>query len=608
MTEPPGIVLEDLGGWRRSHTCGELRRSHAGASATLMGWVHRVRDHGGVLFVDLRDRHGLTQVVFRPEQGGAALLERATRLGLEYVIAVKGVVAERPDAARNADLPTGEVELGVRELKTLAAADPLPVLPSEEVNLANEDLRLRYRYLDLRRPELARVLALRHQAAQAARAHLSAAGFLEVETPLLVKQTPEGARDYVVPSRVHPGKFYALPQSPQLYKQTLMIAGVDRYFQLARCLRDEDLRADRQPEHTQIDVEMSFVDEEQVFEAVEGLFVALWKDVLGIEVARPFLRLTFREAMGRYGSDKPDLRFGLEFHDVTAILARSPRNVIANPAKAVGGTGVALTLPGGAEISGSQLRKYEEVVKGAGAAGLGFLKVRGTQAEHGSTERAKAEVVFPGALLDEFLAAVGAQEGDAVLYTSGPWEPTLKALGVLRTQLGQPLVKGREREWRFLWVRDFPLFEWDAQLNRWAPRHHMFTMPKPEHLAFLESDPGNVYATLYDLVLNGTELGSGSMRIHRPDIQERVMKVVGLSREQAHSKFGFLLEAYRYAAPPHGGIGLGFDRIVMLMAGRDNIRDTIAFPKTTTAASLMDGCPSEVEPEIWKELHLKPEE
>jgi aspartyl-tRNA synthetase len=600
MMEPQGIALEDLGGWRRSHTCGELRRADAGKWAFLMGWVHRVRDHGGVLFVDLRDRHGLTQIVFRPEQSGAALLERATRLGLEYVIAVKGVVTERPAEARNPEMPTGEVELDVRELKTLAAAEAPPVLPSSDV-LANEDLRLKYRYLDLRRPELSRVLALRHQAAQAARAHLSGAGFLEVETPLLVKQTPEGARDYVVPSRVHPGKFYALPQSPQLYKQTLMIAGVDRYFQLARCLRDEDLRADRQPEHTQIDVEMSFVDEEQVFEAVEGLFVALWQEVLGIEVPRPFLRLTFREAMGRYGSDKPDLRFGLEFHDVTAVLGRSPRNVIANPARAEGGTGVALTLPGGAEISGTQLRKYEEVVKGAGAAGLGFLKVL-------PAERAKAEAVFPGALLDEFLAAAGAREGDAVLYTSGPWEPTLKALGVLRTQLGQPLVKGREREWRFLWVRDFPLFEWDESVKRWAPRHHMFTMPKPEHLAFLESDPGNVYATLYDLVLNGTELGSGSMRIHRPDIQERVMKVVGLTREQAHAKFGFLLEAYRYAAPPHGGIGLGFDRIVMLMAGRDNIRDTIAFPKTTTAASLMDGCPSEVEPEIWKELHLKPEE
>ena len=601
MSETAGVGLEDLGGWRRSHTCGELREAQAGASVTLMGWVHRVRDHGGVLFVDLRDRHGLTQVVFRPERSGPELMERARRVGLEWVIAARGVVVARPAEARNPDMETGAVEVDVRELRVLAAAEPPPVLPSAEAALASEDLRLKYRYLDLRRPELARVLALRHRAAQAARAWLSDQGFLEVETPLLVKQTPEGARDYVVPSRVHPGAFYALPQSPQLYKQTLMIAGVDRYFQLARCLRDEDLRADRQPEHTQIDLEMSFVDEEQVFEAVEGLFVALWKDVLGVEVPRPFSRLTFDEAMGRYGSDKPDLRFGLEFRDVTAILARSPRNVVAGPAKAAGGTGVALTLPGGAAVSGSQLRKYEEVVKGAGAAGLGFLKVT-------APERAKAEAVFPGALLDELIAAAGAKDGDAVLYTSGPWEPTLKALGVLRTQLGQPLLKGMEREWRFLWVRDFPLFEWDPEAKRWAPRHHMFTMPRPEHLPFLESDPGRVHAALYDLVLNGTELGSGSIRIHRPDIQERVMKVVGLTHEQALAKFGFLLEAYRYASPPHGGIGLGFDRIVMLMAGRDNIRDTIAFPKTTTAASLMDGCPSEVDPEVWKELRLKPAE
>ena len=600
MTEPQGVALEDLGGWRRTHTCGELRAAQAGGTATLMGWVHRVRDLGGVLFADLRDRHGLTQVVFRPEKGGAELGARAARLGLEWVIAVRGEVARRPAEAVNPDMPTGEIELDVRELRVLAAAEAPPVLPSSEL-LASEDLRLRYRYLDLRRPELSRVLALRHRAAQAVRAHLSDAGFLEVETPLLVKQTPEGARDYVVPSRVHPGRFYALPQSPQLYKQTLMIAGVDRYFQLARCLRDEDLRADRQPEHTQVDVEMSFVDEEQVFEAVEALFVALWREVLGDELARPFPRLTFREAMGRYGSDKPDLRFGLELRDVTAILAQSPKEFVAKGAREQGGVGAAMVLPAGMNISGTQLRKLADVVKGAGGVGLGFFK-------RNAADRQKASDLLPGRLADEFLDAVGAREGDAVLYTSGPWEPTLKAMGTLRTQLGQPLVKGREREWRFLWVRDFPLFEWDPEAKRWAPRHHMFTMPRAEHLPLLESDPGKVHATLYDLVLNGTELGSGSIRIHRPDIQERVMRVVGLTAEQAHAKFGFLLEAYRYAAPPHGGIGLGFDRIVMLMAGRDNIRDTIAFPKTTTAASLMDGCPSEVEPEIWRELHLKPAE
>jgi aspartyl-tRNA synthetase len=593
------VNLEGLGDWRRSHTCGELARAHAGTRATLMGWVHRARDHGGVLFVDLRDRHGLTQVVFRPEVGGAALLERAATLGNEWVIAVRGQVALRPAESVNPAMPTGEVELEVAELRILAAADPLPFQVNEELHLAGEDLRLRYRYLDLRRPELAAMMALRHRALQAGRAYLSDQRFLEIETPMLVKQTPEGARDYVVPSRVHPGKFYALPQSPQLYKQTLMIAGMDRYFQVARCLRDEDLRADRQPEHTQFDLEMSFVTEDDVFDAVEGLFCALWKECLGVEIPRPFPRLTFREAMSRYGSDKPDTRFGLEFVDVTALCARSPLNVIANGAKRDDGVGVALVVPGGAKaISGTQLRKHEDVVKAAGGGGLTFFKVL-------DSEREKQSKIFPGPLLDEFLSTVQAKTDDVVLFTSGPWEPTLKALGVLRTQLGQPLLAGHEGEWRFHWVREFPMFEWDPDHKRWAPRHHMFTMPNAEHLAILESDPGKVYAQLYDLVLNGNELGSGSIRIHRTDIQERVMKVVGLTREQAYEKFGFLLDAYRFAAPPHGGIGLGLDRIVMLMGGRDSIRDTIAFPKSASAACLMDGSPSELEPEILSELQLE---
>jgi aspartyl-tRNA synthetase len=377
-----------------------------------------------------------------------------------------------------------------------------------------------------------------------------------------------------------------------------MIAGVDRYFQIARCLRDEDLRADRQPEHTQIDLEMSFVTEDDVFAAVEGLFAAMWKECLGVELKRPFPRMTFDEAMKRFGSDKPDVRFGLEFVDVTTLCARSPLNVVAGGARAEGGIGVALVVPGGAEISGTQLRKYEDVVKAAGGKGLTFFKVA-------PTERPKQEKVFPGTLLDEFLAAVKAQPGDAVLFTSGSWEATCRALGVLRSQLGQPRVQEMRDEWRFLWVRQFPLFEWDPDRKGWAPRHHMFTMPNPEHLELLERDPGKVYAQLYDLVLNGNELGSGSIRIHRPDIQERVMKVVGLDHDEAYRKFGFLLDAYRFAAPPHGGIGIGFDRTVMLMAGRDNIRDTIAFPKTASAVCPMDGSPSEVDPAIWKELHLE---
>jgi len=597
---PQGVELEGLGDWRRSHTCGELRKQHVGTTAALMGWVHRLRDHGGVLFVDLRDRYGITQVVFRPEAGGAALLERAAQLGPEWVIAVRGPVAQRPPESANAELPTGDVELDVRELRILSACDPLPFQVNDDTHLANEDLRLRYRYLDLRRPELASVIELRHRVYQAARKHLSSRSFLEIETPMLVKPTPEGARDYVVPSRIHAGKFYALPQSPQLYKQTLMIAGCDRYFQIARCMRDEDLRADRQPEHTQIDLEVSFVTENDVFDHVEGLFAALWKDCLGIEIPTPFPRLTFREAMSRYGSDKPDVRFGLEFTDVTPILARSPRNVIAAGAKADGGIGVALIAPGGASISGEQLRRYDTLVKEAGGGGLSFVKVQDD--EKSREQRAK---YFDDTQWQEFLAATGAKTGDAALFTSGPWEQTLKALGVLRTHLGQPLLEGKPQEWRFLWVREFPLFEWDAERKGWAPRHHMFTMPNPEHLPLLETNPGAVYAQLYDLVLNGNELGSGSIRIHRPDIQQRVMKVVGFGPEQMQEKFGFLIDAYRYASPPHGGIGLGLDRIVMLMAGRDSIRDTIAFPKSASAANLMDGSPGDVEPETLKDLHLK---
>ena len=605
MSEPnatggAALELEGLGDWRRSHTCGELRKTHAGSTATLMGWVHRVRDHGGVLFVDLRDRYGLTQVVFHPEQGAKNVASRAALMGNEWVIAVRGIVTLRPAEAANNELPTGYIELDVHELKLMSACDPLPFQVNDDTNLANEDLRLRYRYLDLRRPEISRVLELRHRVAQAVRRHLSAHNFLEVETPILVKPTPEGARDYVVPSRVHPGSFYALPQSPQLYKQTLMIAGCDRYFQLARCLRDEDLRADRQPEHTQIDLEMSFVSEDDVFDAVEQLYCAVWKECLGIEVPRPFPRLTFREAMLRFGSDKPDVRFGLEFTDVTHILSRSPRNVIAKGAAEKGGIGVAMIVPGGATLSGEQLRKYDTLVKEAGGGGLSFVKVQDD--DKAKETRAK---YFDETLWNEFLATTGAQPGDAAMFTSGAWELTLKALGVLRTQLGAPLVKDKGREWRFLWVREFPLFEWNDERKGWEARHHMFTMPNPEHLDLLETDPAAVHAQLYDLVLNGNELGSGSIRIHRPDIQQRVMKVAGFSPEQMQDKFGFLIDAYRYASPPHGGIGLGLDRLIMLMAGRDSIRDTIAFPKSASAACLMDGSPATVEAATLKELKLR---
>ena len=410
-------TLEGLGNWRRSHTCGDLRKGHVGHQATLMGWVHRTRDHGGVLFIDLRDRYGTTQIVVHPDTGGAELLERASRLGNEFVIAIRGPVTARPPESVNPSLATGEIEVDVRALKLLSACDPLPFQVNEEHMLASEDLRLKYRYLDLRRPELSAMMALRHKTALTAREYFNGQSFLEIETPILVKPTPEGARDYVVPSRVHPGSFYALPQSPQLYKQTLMVAGCDRYFQIARCLRDEDLRADRQPEHTQIDLEMSFVSEDDIFTMVEGLFASLWKECLGVTLPTPFPRITYDQAMRTYGSDKPDLRFGHEFVDVTAICAQSPRNVVANGARAEGGIAVAMRLPGGAGISGTQLRKFEDVVKAAGAGGLTFFKVQ-------AADRDKQQVIFPGGLLDQFLAQVGAQDGDAVVFTNGPWEHT----------------------------------------------------------------------------------------------------------------------------------------------------------------------------------------
>jgi aspartyl-tRNA synthetase len=443
--------------------------------------------------------------------------------------------------------PPGEIEVDARELKLLSASDPLPFQVNDDHQLASEDLRLKYRYLDLRRPELAAMLALRHKAAMAARGYLSSQSFLEIETPLLVKPTPEGARDYVVPSRVHHGSFYALPQSPQLYKQTLMISGCDRYFQLARCLRDEDLRADRQPEHTQIDIEMSFVTEDDVFRVVEGPVRGDLAGDAGREAPTPFLRITYDEAMKTYGSDKPTC--------ASARVHRRDRAVRAIPAQRRGerSQGRGRHRRGDAAARGRRdqrhaARKFEDVVKAAGAGGLTFFKVL-------PADREKQQVIFPGALLDRFLERVGAQTGDAVVFTNGPWERTCKALGVLRTQLGQAELEkkgllgktGAAQDWRFVWVRQFPLFEYNEDAKRWEPKHHMFTMPEPEHLDYLETDPGKVYAQLYDVVLNGNELGSGSIRIHRPDIQERVMKVIGLTQEQAYEKFGFLLDAYRFA-------------------------------------------------------------
>jgi aspartyl-tRNA synthetase len=602
MAAAPAAAVEPLGDLRRTHTCGALTSADMGKTATLMGWVHRSRDHGGVLFVDLRDRYGLTQIVARPEDTPVPALERLRAAGSEWVLAVTGRVLQRPADAVNKTIATGDIELGVQEVRVLSVSEVPPFSVADETE-ASEDVRLRFRYLDLRRERMQRILALRHRAALATRLHLSAQDFLEIETPMLVKPTPEGARDYVVPSRIYPGRFYALPQSPQLYKQTLMAAGFDRYFQLARALRDEDLRADRQPEHTQIDIEMSFVREADIFALVEGLMVHLWREVLGKEVTAPFPRLTYQEAMLRFGSDKPDLRFGLELRDVTAAAAESSARFLRDAAGAVDHKVMAFEAPGRAGLSRKELDQLEDAAKRAGASGLSWMKRTEEGWEGGASRFFSGDAAPAGEKLREL---VQAQAGDVVFLTAGPWESACKGLGAVRLEIGRPGLGQRAAEWRFCWVHHFPLFE-RAEGGGWAPMHHMFTQPLESDLPLLESDPGRVRAELYDLVLNGNELGSGSVRIHRPELQERVMAVIGLTRAQAYEKFGFLLDAFRYGAPPHGGIALGLDRMVMLMAGADSIRDTIAFPKTTSAASLMDGAPAPVDEASLRELHLRVE-
>lgn len=607
------MKLDHLSDWRRTHTCGELSAAHAGASVRLAGWVHRLRDHGGVFFLDLRDRFGLVQVVLRPSAqsdtpasppGEAGLRNeaaaRARELRAEFVVGVEGRVALRPEGMRNPEMPTGAVEIEADRLLLFNDAE-VPPFVLDEGPSAGEDLRLEYRYLDLRRPELASVLGLRHRLAQAVRRHLDEKGFWEIETPMLVRPTPEGARDYLVPSRVHPGSFYALPQSPQLYKQILMVAGMDRYFQLARCLRDEDLRADRQPEHTQIDLEMSFIGEEEIFRLGEGLMSDCFRTVLDIELAVPFPRMVHREAMDRYGTDKPDLRFAFEIADATDLGAGSGFRVFEDTASA-GGVLRLLRLPEGGVLSRKEQDELEALVRRYGAKGMARAKV----AENG-LEGGMAKFLGPE-LQMRLIERAQAAPGDLLCVVADRWEVACRSLGALRTHVGNLWLKQHPEaagQWRFLWVTEFPLFERDPETGALSPAHHMFTMPMEEDLALLESAPERVRGRLYDLVLNGTELGSGSIRIHRRDIQESVMKVVGITGAEAERKFGFLLKAFQYGAPPHGGVALGFDRIVMLMAGRSSLRDTMAFPKTTSASSLMDGCPAPLTEEDLKELHLK---
>jgi aspartyl-tRNA synthetase len=592
-------MIEPLKGRRRTHRCGDLRPEHAGIRARLLGWAHRTRDHGGVLFLDLRDRYGITQVVFRPESLSAETMELARTIGSEYVCLVEGTVLKRPRGSENTELDTGGIELQADTLAILNSSRT-PPFPLDDSTTASEDLRLRYRYLDLRRAPLRDNLVFRHAMTRTVREYLSDHGFLEIETPLLVKPTPEGARDFVVPSRVHPGKFFALPQSPQLYKQILMVSGFDRYFQIARCLRDEDQRADRQLEFTQIDLEMSFAVEDDVFEVVEGMLASVFRRDLGRELKVPFPRLTYRESMDRFGSDKPDLRIPFEIRDVTDVAGESAFQKFREAKESAPATMTgALAPPGLGAASRREIEAWEAAAKQLGVAGLAWTRVKGGALDGGVGKH------FAGDLAGRLIAAAGASDGDLLLIASGPRPTVLKALGQVRLILGEEHWKLDPTDFRFVWVHQFPLFEWDEGRKAWAPAHHIFTMPLDEHLSHLTSDPGKVHAQLYDLAANGQELASGSIRIHRKDIQERVMQVIGMTSEEAQNKFGFLLEAFEYGAPPHGGIALGLDRLVILFHGGDSIRDAIAFPKTASATSLMDGAPAPVDEADLRDLRIR---
>jgi aspartyl-tRNA synthetase len=586
---------ESMNGWKRTHHCSELRADNVGEEVTLMGWVGKRRDHGGVIFVDLRDREGLTQVVFRPDIE-AAMHEKAEGIRNEYVLAVQGKVEHRPEGMANENLSTGAIDVECHSVRILNEAETPPFMIEDDQELS-EEIRLRYRYLDLRRPEMQTALKLRHSTSQEVRKHLSENGFLDIETPFLMKSTPEGARDYLVPSRVHPGQFYALPQSPQTYKQLIMIAGYEKYFQIVRCFRDEDLRGDRQPEFTQIDIEMSFVEEDDVMEMAETLTRHVFKTILNREIP-PIPRLTYQDAMDRYGVDRPDTRFGMEIVDLEEVAQASEFQVF----KAVledGGLVRGINAKGCGFFSRKQIDDLGAYVGQFGAKGLAWIKVT-----HAGLESSIVKF-FPEQAQSLIQNKMDAEAGDLLLFAAGPPSIVADVLGNLRLELARQLDLLDSSTYAFTWVTHFPLLEWDDDTKRYVACHHPFTSPLAEDLDKMETDPAGVRARAYDLVLNGNEIAGGSIRINHRDLQERMFRLLGIEKDEAEAKFGFLLDAFRYGAPPHGGIAFGFDRLVALMAEKAFIRDVIPFPKTNTASSLMDNAPSDVSAAQLRELGLR---
>ena len=590
-------MAEPLGTRKRSHYCGELHAKDVGKEVTLMGWVHSRRDHGGLIFIDLRDREGVTQVAFNPETN-AAIHGKAHDLRNEYVIAVKGKVSKRPEGTINPDLKTGEIEVLAEELTILNESKTSPFEISSRHGIS-EDVRLKYRYLDLRRSGLQENLILRHRIVQTTRNYFNQKKFIEIETPFLTKSTPEGARDYLVPSRVNPGRFYALPQSPQLFKQILMISGYDRYYQIVKCFRDEDLRADRQPEFTQIDLELSFIQEDDIYEIIEGLLVAIFKDVKNVSLMHPFPRLTYQEALARYGLDKPDTRFEMELKNLTSHFADS-RFKVFSQAVAAGGIILGLNAKGCAEYSRKELDDLTDLAKVYGAQGLAWIKVVSDGLQSPIAK------FFAETEIQQLIDTLDAHPGDLLLMvTDARPKVAYTALGQLRVHLGDKLGLLDPGKWCPLWVTEFPLLEYNEEEKRYEAMHHPFTSPAEDDLLRLKENPENVKSRAYDLVLNGNEIGGGSIRIHRKDVQQAMFEALKIGEDEAKSKFGFLLEALEYGAPPHGGIALGLDRLVMLICGIESIRDAIAFPKTQKATCLMTDAPSQVSERQLKELSLK---